>query len=504
MLANQDFKFSLNVSTGCYPTRKPEKPFNIQYQTEDNLTIDDFDKLQRKGKSFCYLFKDIDESGLVTQSQKTISGFTSTSVIFYDIDKMSIPMEEYIRPLPFKPTYAYTSYSNGIEMPNWKYGYRLVYVIDEPVQGVQEFDELYYSIAAANGFKQSILPDGHKSEFDYRVVNQQYYGGGTNSQTYKTNIIYTKQDFASYKEEGLALQSTISVSKPKKAKTDDANTKTKKRKKDSFPNENNIAKEATAYSSELETPFYTDFHSLSTKDFLEKYHKDYIGAYYSSITTPLLDSGDVRYAYLPEDYQEIKRHWTITEDGKRCIQKWEVGSGRKKRLYVSAQIMRHNLPDITKEELIFNLVLERYYYYDNTDGNLNNRTLESIADSALHYTFDLLPRKHKSFEVNKEYCACHGLTPNQVKNTIRKELKEQEVLSLYDFNLSVKDNLQFLTDNGIKVSKSYLYELRKRYAEPIPNENNIAKEAKAYYPEMENKERCVLKPQQVSEQPFLS
>lgn len=500
MLVNKDFKFTLNVSTGCYPTKKPERPQNIQYHTEDNLTIDDFDKLQRKGKSFCYLFSDVDESGLVTQSQKTKDGFSSTSVIFYDIDKMSIPMEEYIHPLPYKPTYAYTSYSNGIEMPYWKYGYRLLYVIDEPVQSIQEFDELYYSIAAANGFKQTTLPDGHKSEFDYRVVNQQYYGGGTNSQSYKTNIVYTKHDFDSYKEKGLVLQSTISTSKSQKEKTKGVATKKKKQEKEGIPNENNIAKGAIAYSSEMETPFYTDFYSLSTKDFLEKYQRDYIGAYYSSISTPLIVSGDVRYALLPEDYQEIKRHWTVTDEGKRCVQKWEIGSGRKKRLYISAQIMKHNLPDITKEELIFNLVRERYYYYDNTDGNLNNRTLESIADSALHYTFDLAPKEHKKFEVNKEFCSIVGLSPNQVKNTIRKELKEQEVLSLYDFNLSVKDNLQFLTENGIKVSKSYLYELRKRYSGSIPNENNIAKEAKAYYSEMEN----VLKPQQVTNEPFLS
>ena len=458
MLANKDFTFNLNVSTGSYPTRKPEKPYNIQYSTEYSITLDDFDELQRKGKSFCYLFKDVDESGLVTQHEKTLDGFASTSVLFFDIDKMPIPMTDYIKPLPFQPTYAYTSYSNGIEKAYWKFGYRLVYVLDEPVTSIQEFDELYYSIAAANGFKQRVHPDGTKYEFDYRKVNQQYYGGGTNSQVFRTNIVYSKQDFSSFNESGLALQSTISASKPKKK------TKTKRAKADmeSFPNENNIEKEAIAYYSEMETPFYTDLHHLSTKEFLEKYRHDYIGAYFSSISTPLVDSGDERYSLLPEDYQEIKRHWTITEDGKRCVQKWEVDSGRKKRLYVSAQIMRHNLPDITKEELIYNLVFERFHYYDNTDGDLNNGRLESIADNALQYDFELAPKKHKEFAVSKEYCASMGLTPNQVKNTIRKEMKEQEVLSLYDFNMSVKDNLQMLQDNGIKVSKSYLYELTLR------------------------------------------
>ena len=498
MLAIKDFTFNLNVSTGCYPKRKPEKPFNIQYNTEYNLTIDDFDAFQRKGKSFCYLFRDVDESGLVTQSEKTLAGFTSTSVLFFDIDKMPISMADYIEPLPFQPTYAYTSYSNGIEMEYWKYGYRLMYVLDKPVTSIQEFDELYYSIAAANGFQQRIHPNGIKYEFDYRKVNQQYYGGGSNSQTFKTYIVYSKQDFAPYREKGLVLQNTILGSKPKK--------KTKaegmKAKAERIPNENNIAKEATAYSPDLESTFYTDFHTLTTKEFLEKYQRDYIGAHYSSISTPLVNSGDERYSLLPEDYQEISRHWTLTEDGKRGVRKWVVDSGRKKRLYLSAQIMKHNLPDITREELIYNLVFERFHYYENTDGELSNSRIEKIADSALKYTFVLAPKKHKKFVVNKEYCAAVGLTPNQVKNTIRKELKEREVLSLYDFNMSVKDNLRVLKENGIKVGKSYLYALRRRYGDMIPNEIIIAKRGEAYCSDEVNDEQNVLIVPAVAEHPF--
>lgn len=480
MLVNKEFTFSLNVSVGCYPTKKPKMFYLLQYQTESGITIQDVIELEKKGKSFCYLFKEVNEGGLVTQEQKTISGFASTSVIFFDIDKMPISMTDYIKPLPYKPSFAYTSYSNGTEHEYWKYGYRLAYVFDKPVTTVQDFDTLYYSIAAANGFTPRKHPDGTPYEFDYRIVNQQYYGGGIRSESYATDIIYSQDDFSSFKDKGLELQRVIQVSKPKQKQS-----KPKGTKKTSFPNENNIAKRGNAYSSQMENPFYSDFYSLPPKEFIDKYQRDYIGAYHASLTTPLLDSGDIRYAYLPEDYQEIKRHWGINAEGKRCVRKWEVGSGRKKRLYVSAQIMKHNLPDITKEELMYNLAFERYHYYDNSDGNLNNKILETIAENALNYTFSLSPRKHKSFTVNKEYCASVGLTCNQVKNTIRKEIKESQVLALYDFGMSVKENLQVMKDNGIKVGKSYLYELRKRYSEEIPRENNIAKRGEAYSSQME-------------------
>ncbi len=46
-------------------------------------------------------------------------------------------------------------------------------------------------------------------------------------------------------------------------------------------------------------------------------------------------------------------------------------------------------------------------------------------------------------QVNKEYCLHENITGNSAKNIVRKELKEAEILSLHDINLSVKDNLAF-------------------------------------------------------------
>jgi len=478
MLANTDFTFNLNVSTGCYPYKKPEKAWAVQYSTQ-SLTLTQLEKLQREGKAFCYNFKNVSDSGLVTAHEKTLEGFDYTNVIFYDIDKMPYPMQEYIDRTTFKPSLAYTTISNGKE---GKFGYRLLYAIREPIHSIEEFDSIYYAIAAANGFTQRVYEDGTKYEFDYRRVNQQYYGGGRNSDTFRTDIIYSVSDFSSFLEQGKTLKEQISPSKSKNSK-----------KQDSFPFQNNIssAQEEQAYCSHLESPFYSDLFSMSPKDFLIRYDREGLDLYEAAIASELTPSEDGKYWIYPEDYQEIKRNWGVNGEGKRCITKWQIGSGRKKRLYVTAQIMKHNVPDITKEELIYCLVRERYYFYTNTDNNLNNKVLIQIADSALSHKFALSPCKHPRFSINKEYWLQGNTTANAAKNIVRKEIKEEQVLSLYDFNLSVKDNLKVLKDNGIKVGKSYLYSLRKRYAdkkEDFPFQNNIGKqeEEQAYCSDVED------------------
>ena len=457
MLANKDFTFNLNVSIGSYPYKKPEKAWMVQYSTQ-TLTLPDLKELQQKGKAFCYNFKDVDEGGLLTTHEKTLAGFTYTNVVFFDIDKMPYPMQEYIAHTPFKPSLAYTTISNG---KDGKYGYRLLYAFQEPIQSIEEFDTIYYAIAAANGFTPRVYEDGTKYEFDYRKVNQQYYGGGANAETYETDLVYSIQDFSSYIVEGEALRLRIGSGKQSGSS-----------KKKIFPNQNNIREQEKeqAYCSHLENPFYADLFSLPPKEFLFKYDAELIGLYNAAIATQRILSEDGKYWTYPEDYQEVKRcwgkgkDWRTTGDIKMCVQKWQIGSGRKKRLYITAQIMKHNVPDITKEELIYCLVRERYYYYVNTDNKLNNKEIIQIAENALQRDFKLSPCKHPKFSINKDYWLHGNITSNAAKNIVRKEMKEAEILSLYDFGLSVKDNLAFLNENGVKVGKSTLYALKKKYS----------------------------------------
>lgn len=477
MYVNENYTFTLNVSTGAYPVAKPSKAWEIQY-TPQSVTIPQLDELQRQGKSFCYNFKEKDESGLITVHQKTLQGFDYTNAIFYDIDKMPITMEEYLSHCQFKPSLAYTTMSNGkVTDTGTFYGYRLLYVFDSSFSSIDEFDKMYFAIAAVNGFRQQAYPDGTLYEFDYRKVNQQYYGGGIHSESLRSDIVYTVDDFSSYFTKGEYLKQSLSLSVNKRKSPNKNNTKKKE--------------EGITYYSEMDNLFYKDYFTLSPTKFIESYSRTYYDNYTQSLATARTLSDDGRYWVYPDDYVEVKRNWKVI-DGKRQVVKWKDGNGRRKKLYVTAQIMKFNLPSISKEQLVFNLVYERFYYFDNSDNVLNNKTLIRIADNALENDFELSPCKHPKFSVNKDYWLRGDMTSNAAKNIIRKELKQKEVLSVYDFGLSVKENLKILKEKGMKVSRSYLFNLVKKVKENSPVENNIREEEEGitYYSGMDCHYEC--------------
>lgn len=63
------------------------------------------------------------------------------------------------------------------------------------------------------------------------------------------------------------------------------------------------------------------------------------------------------------------------KDGKPKVLKYKDGERRRKRLYVDALMMRAIKPNATFLELLYNLVLRRKYFYDNSDKVLTNEVL---------------------------------------------------------------------------------------------------------------------------------
>ena len=123
--------------------------------------------------------------------------------------------------------------------------------------------------------------------------------------------------------------------------------------------------------------------------------------------------------------------------------------------------MKKIMPTITYEHLLYNLFYEVYNYYDNTDKVLNTTTLTSIAKGIIQIPIEdirLQGKCKKRFVVDKSFCAEYGIKANSYKNTVRKMLKDEEIGSVYDCSMSVKDNLCLLNEMGIKVGRTKIYE----------------------------------------------
>lgn len=93
---------------------------------------------------------------------------------------------------------------------------------------------------------------------------------------------------------------------------------------------------------------------------------------------------------------------------------------------------------------------------------LNNQELMRIANNALSMAYETInvstKRKPSKFKVDKTYCLEKGIKPKAMVGLVRRKLKDEEIGSLYDCSLSVKENLEQLKANGIKIGLSRLYE----------------------------------------------
>ena len=123
--------------------------------------------------------------------------------------------------------------------------------------------------------------------------------------------------------------------------------------------------------------------------------------------------------------------------------------------------MKKIKPSITYEHLLYNLICERTWHHDNSDGVISNNVLSEIAKNVINTPVEeihLQSRHKKKFEIDKAYCAEHGISPNTMKNIVRKKLKDEEIGNLYDVSKSVSENLVMLREMGLKIGKTKLYE----------------------------------------------
>lgn len=127
---------------------------------------------------------------------------------------------------------------------------------------------------------------------------------------------------------------------------------------------------------------------------------------------------------------------------------------------------------ITDENLVFNVIVERYYFFDNVDGKLNNGWVLNAIKNAriddMNGRNPIVP-ENRTFKIQKSHFIeminkwnDEGKDGMKVLvNKVRKKINTERVGAIYDWNLSVKDNLKSLAEKGIVVSQAKLYRLRK-------------------------------------------
>lgn len=424
-------RFELSVSTSCYGDKNKISWKSVKYQRQ-NLTISEFVSLVKKGHCFCQCFNTKAEVFGVTE--KRDSNFMSGQMVFVDIDDSQIPLAEFVGKLSMKPTVTYTTPNNHTEKTNWLYRFRLCYLLEEPIPTVEAYGMVYDSILR---LISKDIPTFKMKDNCGRKASQQFGGNAlSDCELIENSIVYSLSDFP-FQNNNVSSLFLL------------------------FSNGNKHTNKEDIEITDKE--FIADTEQLKTWELLDKYKDRY---QYFDHTELHYENG---YALIPEDYQEIYRSWYICSFEKNngevlkvsTIKRLRDKENRRYKLFIAGLIMKKIMPTITYEHLLYNLFYEVYHYYDNSDKVLNNATLTSIAKGIIQIPIEdirLQSKCKKRFLVDKSFCAEYGIKPNSFKNTVRKILKDEEIGSVYDCSMSVKDNLCLLNEMGIKVGRTKLYD----------------------------------------------
>lgn len=429
----------LSVSTERFERKEDIVPKQLNFE-QDLLSVDEFKEKVKEGYCFCHWFNTTNEIFSIAEKRK--SNFDRANVVFIDIDDYDVEMKEFVRHLPRQPTVYYTTPSNG---KNGKYRYRLCYLFNQDIRDSQTFSTIYNGIV--NSFRIS-YPDYPDKDKCGGVSAQYMNGNGSpNCEVYSTDCIYTLSDF------GVSYTSTtVSTDNFKVSSVPIIRSNNDKIKEFPF--------------TDLE--FKADFFSMSPNDLIVKYYQRY--HFFDSTELEYNEEG---YALIGEDYRQIFRRWYLdisTDDKGRehkatVLRKRRDGDKRRYYMYLSALIRKQIMPDITFEHLLYNLVCERQYFYDNSDRVLTNQFLMEKALTVINTPIEKILlgsyRKRPKYKVDREFCRKNGIKPVALSNKVRSKLYTEKIGELYDCNLSVAENLKNIRSHGVKVGKTKLYQFCK-------------------------------------------
>ena len=427
-------KYTFDVSVSTFPIEdKNNCNFSkIKYKREI-LTFTDFINKIEDGYSFCYCFND--NGRVFGQRDKRIDNFHHTNFIVFDIDHCGANIHEYLNRLPYKPTLAYTTTNDS----KLDHRFRLIYFLDFTImKSVSFYKMVYYKLASHLEIYSGFI----MSDNCMKSPSQQFLGNPKKEiTTVYNNILYELEDI-------------------NKLSFNERYEKEMKGVKD-ITNDSNVEDIELNISDEMRR----DLNNLNDSEFIKKWSEKY----FYQMETPVTYDDDGIARLWDKEYYQIKNKFSKV-DG-HTVQ-FKHGDRRRIVLLNMISTMLKINPKISDENLLFNSIVERHHFFDNADGKLNNGwVLNAIKNARMD---DMKGRnpiqpEPRTFKIQKSHFIDLINKWNEegkngmmvLTNKIRKKINIERVGALYDFNLSVKENLKWLAEQGIVVSQAKLYRLKK-------------------------------------------
>ncbi len=416
--------FTLSISNERFDNKNLIDWGKIQYSRIDDLSIKNIVDIITDGYCFTSIFNKENFSVF----EKTETNWMGSDFVVFDIDnvKNNISIRTFVESLRYAPTIAYTTPNNGIKKASDQKPYsrfRLLYAFSDTIKEKTIYQGIYETIKST--FNEELFDTTKKSDNCGRSPIQQYSGNATqNCQIIKSETIYNIEDF------------TITKTIEKPIKKEDFKVK-------------------------IDNEFLQNLNTLKPTDFLA-YYRDRFQVIYETELTFNEDG----FALIPKDYVRIQRNFNIYKEDGKIQTKYHImkdGEGRRHQLFCNAKIRCQIKPQITIEELIYNLIYDRQYFFDNSDGVLSNQCLLRIAIDAMKAKYQMTLSKKPKFRTDNVFCRENNIKPNALKMIVRKKLNFDEISKWYDTTKSIKENLQYAKGNNIKVSQATLYNFCNEY-----------------------------------------
>lgn len=429
-----NLKFDISVSTKTFENKNEISWKDVRYKRFDDLSIDNFLNKITKGHTFCYVFNDNDK--IFGQSVKTKENFKYTNLIAVDVDDSPIAMNDYLSKIHMQPTIAYTTQNDSED----KHRFRLIYFFEEKISDVHLYVILYRKIV-------SMLEDYTGVEMQDNCmcsVNQQFAGNARKDIYLLFNKIeYNINDFAPFKIKEKFVKN--------ERKQDNSQIKVTKL---------NLSEE-----------FLNDIQNMTDLDFIEKYSSKYT----YEMETPV-KFNDKGYALIHDEFYQVKHKFNYNMQ----VVKYQIGEDRKLKLFIIGLTILKINPNITDENLLYDLIIERCNFFDNSDDKLNTRYLLDLAKGIRNQEDNIIQPIPKKFKIDTKgfyadkieryaeaFCN-YRVALNKVVAQVKNLIKKEEVAKYYDSNKSMKENHKIINDKGVKISLSRLYV----YAEELEAEKS--------------------------------
>lgn len=431
-----DYTFEVSLSTRTYD-HKPNKTTEIPSMRFRKTTTDIGGFVDAIADGHCYttVFP-FDEFGI--KKQKTDENFLYSNFLSIDFDNREIDMTTFIDTVKYKPTIAYTSCSNGQEGKGFRY--RFIYCFDERIESIDEYRGYVQAVLDANNIpSEDIDPQSYKASL-------LFIGNGCgNIEVSVNNIVYSKKDFSL--QYNNFFNNIILLN----------NTSINNIIYNNITPINNIILNDTFSDKQFEE----DFKKMEVEDIIAKYKNVYPNIEHTSL--PKTDA-DIPYILIPTNYVEIERDCRINENG--IAKKLKDGHGRRKRLFDNGILRRKINPNITLENLVYNLLYELHHFISNKNAEniIGKKEIFNIATDVMKADlskYDYKRKNEKDWIVNDAYCKKHNLNRNQVKNIARKVFNFLKIDKLYDKDLADEENVEVMKKNGVDVSLSTLARWKK-------------------------------------------